>query len=512
MEKTDAVEFRNVRKVFGSVAALEDLTLAVPQGNIHGLLGENGAGKSTLMNILYGLYAPDHGEVYLEGSRATIRSPYDSIRHGIGMVHQASTLVGEFDAVENIIIGTEGATWSLPIAKERVRIQEICDRFGLQFPLDVRTKELSAGIKQKIEIVRALYREARLLILDEPTTSLVESEFRQLLESLRTLVSEGVTVIFITHKIKEVMEACASVAVLRKGRLQGVLTPEEMSKENLVKLMFHEKDIQVTESALPQVDVPPSRRAERPVLTMDRVRTAGSEGKRDLKDVTLALYPGEILGVAAVSGNGEKDLAQVLLDPRSMASGEILLDGQSIRHLTPTEVLGKGLAYTPEDRIQEGILPDGSITDNILLGHQSEPQFLSGGSFVRWKAVRKATRKVIDDYEVLTPSQELPIRCLSGGNIQKVIVGRAYVSPVKVLVTHNPTSGLDISTVKFIFGKLVETRNQGGAVLWINEDLDELMIVCDRIAVLYEGRLQGVFTREQFDKYRIGIMMIGGSE
>ena len=238
------------------------------------------------------------------------------------------------------------------------------------------------------------------------------------------------------------------------------------------------------------------------------------DDKPILNGINLRLNTGEIHALMGPNGSGKSTLANILMGhPRyEVTGGEILLDGQSIRHLTPTEVLGKGLAYTPEDRIQEGILPDGSITDNILLGHQSEPQFLSGGSFVRWKAVRKATRKVIDDYEVLTPSQELPIRCLSGGNIQKVIVGRAYVSPVKVLVTHNPTSGLDISTVKFIFGKLVETRNQGGAVLWINEDLDELMIVCDRIAVLYEGRLQGVFTREQFDKYRIGIMMIGGSE
>ncbi len=509
---TPAVEFRHVRKVFGDVEALADLTLAVPSGNIHGLLGENGAGKSTLMNILYGLYSPDRGELYLEGKEVTIRSPYDSIRHGIGMVHQVSTLVGEFTAVENIIIGTKGDAFSLPLAKERSRIEEISRRFGLQFPLDVKVKELSAGVKQKIEIVRSLYREARLLILDEPTTSLVESEFLQLLESLRVLVREGVTVIFITHKIKEVMEACSSVAVLRKGRLQGVLSHDEMSKESLVKLMFQEKDIKVTESALPQVELPPAHRGPHPVLTLERVSTASEEGRRNLKELSLELFPGEILGIAAVSGNGEKELAQVLIDPGLLTGGDILLEGRSIRELSTPEVLARGISYTPEDRIQEGILPEASITDNILLGHQSESRFVGGASFVRWKAVREAARKVIDEYEVATPNQELVIRRLSGGNIQKVIVGRAYVSPVKVLVTHNPTSGLDISTVKFIFGKLVETRSEGGAVLWINEDLDELMIVCDRIAVLCDGAVQGIFTREQFDKYRIGLMMIGGGE
>ncbi len=464
------------------------------------------------MNILYGLYSPDGGELYLEGKRTSIRSPFDSIRHGIGMVHQVSTLVGEFDAVENIIIGTKGNSFSLPIAAERARVEEICSRFGLQFPLDIKAKELSAGIKQKIEIVRALYREARLLILDEPTTSLVESEFLQLLESLQVLVKDGVTVIFITHKIKEVMEACASVAVLRKGRLQGVLSHEEMTKESLVKLMFQEKDIQVNESALPKVELPPTTRAEEPVLRLLDVTTSGSEGKRNLKSVSLELYSGEILGVAAVSGNGEKELAQVLVDPRRLAGGDIRLDGRSIRRLSTPEVLARGLAYTPEDRIQEGILPDASITDNILLGHHAEKRFLGGGSFVRWNSVRNAARKVIEDYDVHTPSEALNIRRLSGGNIQKVIVGRAYVSEVKVLVTHNPTSGLDISTVKFIFGKLVETRNGGGAVLWINEDLDELMIICDRIAVLHDGKLRAVFTRGQFDKYRIGLMMIGGDE
>ncbi len=498
------VELRAVSKQFGTVRALDGVDFSVQRCEIRGLLGENGAGKSTLMKVLYGLYAPDSGEVRVDGEPVHIASPRDSIDLGIGMVHQVSTLVPEFNAVENIMMGGEGDSFTLPVAAVERRIRELSDDFGLEFPLDAKVKGVSAGVKQKIEIVRALYRGARLLILDEPTTSLVESEFVQLLESLKRLVTRGVTVIFITHKMREVMEACDSVTVMRKGRVQSSLGRGEMTKERLVKLMFLERDIDITDSALPNVTVKPTKRSARPLLELD---TVGAPG---LHDLSFHVHGGEIVGVAAVSGNGERELAEIIVHPRNITSGEIRVDGASVNGLSTLDVFAWGVAFTPEDRVHEGVLNDGSIVENTLLGHHGEARFVSHRGFVRWNAVRQATRSVISEYNVDTPDETLAIRRLSGGNMQKSIIGRAFVSDPRVLVTHNPTSGLDISTVEFIFERLVRMRTEGGAVLWISEDLDELMILSDRIVVLHGGSIAGEFDRDRFDKVAIGLKMIGG--
>lgn len=507
------LEVRGARKAFGEVKALDDVSMRVRMGSIHGLLGENGAGKSTLMNILYGLYSPDSGEILLEGKRTEIRSPADGIALGIGMVHQVSTLVGEFTAVENIALGVGGHRWTLPLAEEASRIGELAKETGFDIPLDRKVKELSAGVKQKVEILRALRRGAKLLILDEPTTSLVESEFRSLLVSLRALVARGVTIILITHKIKEVLEACDDVTVLRRGRVQGQLDKSELSMETLVKLMFIEKDISVTENALPVVKLGRSKKSAENVLELSGVSTKPASGKRGrgLTDVTLSVRGGEILGVAAVSGNGEKDLAELLFKTDRVKSGDIRVAGKSVLDLTATEVFALGVAYTPEDRIQEGILPEASIVENVLLGHQAEKRFSIANSFVNWPAVREAAKRTIAEYSVATPDENLAMRRLSGGNIQKVIMGRAFVSDVKLLVTHNPTSGVDISTVEFIYGKLATMRKAGSAVLWIHEDVDELMMLCDRIITLHDGKVSGVFKRASFDKFKIGLAMIGGA-
>ena len=510
MNREFFVELKNIRKVFGSVVALDNVNFSVYKGEIHGLLGENGAGKSTLMNILYGLYTPDKGEIFIEGKKVKINSPYDSIKLGIGMVHQVSTLVPQFNAIENIILGTEKNKYKLKIEEEKDKIKNLSNELGLNFPLDIKVKDLSAGIKQKIEIARALFRGAKLLILDEPTTSLVESEFRDLLKTLKSLVSKGVTIIFITHKMREVNEACERVTILRKGKVQGILNKDEMTTENIVKMMFIEKDIKVTESALPKVDLPPSKKSEKPILVLKNVFVESTEKSVGLKNISFDVYGGEIVGVAAVSGNGEKDLAEVVIKPKRIKSGEIFIDGEKINGLSTIEVFNKGVFYTPEDRVKEGILPEGNLKENTLLGHHYEEQFLNKNLFLKWNRIKEVTSDVIRRFNVYAPSEEISIRRLSGGNIQKVIMGRAFVNPIKLLVTHNPTSGLDVSTVEFIFKKLVDTRDEGSAVLWIGEDLDELMILSDRIIVLYKGELRGIFNRDEFDKYKIGLLMIGG--
>ncbi|MGB9750053.1 MAG: ABC transporter ATP-binding protein [Caldisericia bacterium] len=506
------VELKNVKKVFGPVVALDNVNFSILKGEIHGLLGENGAGKSTLMNILYGLYTPDKGEIFIEGKKVKINSPYDSIKLGIGMVHQISTLVPQFNAIENIILGTEKDKYRLKIEEEKEKIKKLSRELGLDFPLDIKVKDLSAGVKQKIEIVRALFRGAKLLILDEPTTSLVESEFKDLLKTLKSLVNKGVTIIFITHKMREVLEACDRVTILRRGKVQGILNRDEMTTENIVKMMFIEKDIKVTESALPKVELPESRKSEKPVLILKDVSTESTEQSIGLKNISFEIFGGEIVGVASVSGNGEKDLAEIIINPKKLKNGEIYIGGEKINGLSTLEVFSKGVFYTPEDRIKEGILPEGNLKENILLGHHSEERFLNRKIFIKWNEAKSVTLDTIKKFNVYAPNEETTIRRLSGGNIQKVIMGRAFVNSIKLLITHNPTSGLDVSTVEFIFKKLVETRGSGSAILWIGEDLDELMILSDRIMVLYKGELQGIFKRSEFDKYKIGLLMIGGQK
>jgi simple sugar transport system ATP-binding protein len=503
------IELRNITKAFGEVVALDDVDFSIKKGGIHGLLGENGAGKTTLMNILYGYYHPDRGTIMLEGEEIRISSPHDAIARGIGMVHQHSTLVPEFSAVENIVLGTKKQKLSLSLEKEAGKIEDISEELGLTFPFNVKVKELSAGIKQKIEIIRALYKGARLIVLDEPTTYLVESEFQQLLKSLKTLIQRGITAVFITHKIREVMESCDDVTVLRKGKIQGTLHKHDMTEEKLVKLMFIEKDIAITESALPKVELPPCRMGEHPVLTLENITVEAGEKTVGLQDISFDVYGGEIFGIASVSGNGEKELAEAIIDPSTLTAGDIRINGESIRKLSTLEVFSRGVFYTPEERVREGTLIEGSVKENVLLGHHHEKRFVKNRLFVDWKEVSTAAKKTIEDYNIYTPSADLSIKRLSGGNIQKVIIGRAFVSEISLLVTHNPTVGLDISSVEFIFNKLVEIRDNCAAVLWVNEDLDELMILSDRIGVLHNGRLEGIFSRHEFDKYKIGLLMIG---
>lgn len=505
------LELRNVTKTFGNVIALNDVNFSVMKGEIRGLLGENGAGKSTLMKVIYGLYHPDEGDIYFHGKLARVKSPFDSIKLGIGMVHQESTLVPVFTAVENIIVGTKGNQSGLSLNRKAEEIKNLSEEIGLTFPLDVKVRELAAGEKQKVEIIRALFRGAELLILDEPTTSLVESEFQQLLRSLQKLVEKGLSIIFITHKIREVIETCDSVTVLRKGEVQETLPKEDLTKERLVKLMFMEKNIDVTESALPRIQIRPTALSKQPICVFKNVFAGKEHTGTELKNISLEIYGGEILGIASVSGNGEKELADCFVDPSCIKGGEVRINDIRINKLSTTEVFAQGMFYTPEDRIRDGILPEASLIDNVLLGHHNEKQFLKYGMLIDRNQALKATKKIVEEFSVATPNENIAIRRLSGGNIQKVIIGRAFVSPINFLVTHNPTSGLDISTVEFIFEKLLWMRSNVGAILWINEDLDELMLLSDRIAVLHEGEIKAILNRNEFDKYQIGLLMVGGA-
>lgn len=510
MATQTVLEAKNISKRFGRVQALNKVNFSLHKGEIHGLLGENGAGKSTLMNIFYGLYRADEGEIYINGEKVEINSPLDSINLGIGMIHQSSTLVPEFTALENIILGIKDRRFSLGLKEEEDKVKKLSQEFGLDFPLHVKVRDLSAGIKQKVEIIRALYRGAHILILDEPTTSLVENEFAQLLESLKKLVKEGVTVVFITHKIREVLQACNRASVLKGGVMQGTVSTEDSSKEELVSLMFQDKDIEVNDSALPVIDIPEVKLSAEPVISVKNLYvTANNKDGVDLKDISFEVYGGEILGIAGISGNGQKELAEAIIHPARIDSGEIRLKGELINNYSTTQVFSKGVFYTPEDRKKEAILPLGSIKENVLLGHQREPRFQSKG-VLKWNEVRQVSKDIIKKFQVKTPDEETPIGNLSGGNIQRVVIGRALINDIDLLITHNPTSGLDMASVEFVFKQMAELKARNSAILYINEDLDELMVVSDRIAVIHKGELVGIFEKGQFNKYDIGSLMIGG--
>jgi simple sugar transport system ATP-binding protein len=507
-DKAAMIKMSRIYKCFGHLVALDNVNFSVREGEIHGLLGENGAGKSTLMNILYGLYKADRGEVFIGGEKITLNSPADSIKYGVGMVHQASTLVPSYTAAENIVIGADER--KLDFDKTTKKIEAICEDFGFGFPLHTKVELLSVGIRQKIEIVRSLYKNARILILDEPTTSLVESEFEQLRKSLRTLAASGISCVFITHKIREVLDTCDRATVLRKGNLEGTVEIADTTKEQLVSMMFIEKNIAITDSALPVVVTRPAHRSDKPVCELTRVSVRGQEKSAGLHHLSLRIYGGEILGIAGVSGSGQKELARSLIQPSIIEEGEILLKGQSIRNMSTLEVFKHGIAYTPEDRTKEAILPDGTLTQNVLLPHFSERQFSIRSVFINWTKAAEKTREVMKAFNVAAPSERTIYRRLSGGNIQKVVLGRALMNPIELLIVDNPCSGLDIATVEVILNKLVELRDSGKAVLWINEDLDELILCCDRIGAMYNGELVGVVERKDFNKYIIGDLMTGG--
>ncbi len=504
-----AVELRGISKRFGDVVALDNVDFSVEVGEVHGLLGENGAGKTTLMNILYGLYKPDSGKIFIMGEEVKISSPLDSIKLGIGMIHQISTLVPEFTVIENIVLGDKSlGTFKFDVKLARKKVKELADSIGFELPFDKKVKELPPGVKQKTEIVRALYREAKILILDEPTAYLVGDEFDQLLKAINILKEKGVTIIFITHKIREVFQACDRVTVLKGGRVQGSLDVRKASEDELVSLMFEGQKIEVTDSALPKMVLEDVEKTKSPILKMINVST-NVPNLKNLKNVNLEVYGGEILGIAGISGHGQKLLTEVVVNPNLLHSGDILINGESTKEKSTVDILKSGVFFTPEDRVLEGSLPTASIYKNIFLGHHREERFLKGKSVVVWRKVRSVSRELIKLFKVKTPNEVIEIRKLSGGNMQKVIFARAFLNPIDLLVTHNPTAGLDMASVKFVFEKLLEMRKSRKAVLYINEDLDELMAVSDRIAVIRNGQIVKVFQREEFNKREIGKYMAG---
>lgn len=487
---------------FGEVVANSDVNFELRKGEIHALLGENGAGKTTLTSILYGLYQPQAGEIYVRGKKTTIKSPNDSMELSIAMVHQHFLLTLPHSVTENIIVGLKSLGFFLDLASAEKKIQQLSEKYGLKIDPKAIVGDMAVGEQQRVEIVKALYRDAEILILDEPTSMLTPQEEKALFAMLQSMVRQGLSIIFITHKLHEVMEVSNRVTVLRGGRVVGTVNTSETNETELAKMMVGRpviEDIQLKSTAQNAV-----------VLQLKNISALNNSNILFLKDLSLELRKGEILGIAGVDGNGQAELAEVIAGLRKVQSGEIMMDGRPTTKLSPRKIREWGLAYVPQDRLNTGLVLEYSIAENLVLDRWYTAGY-SGKVFLKQDEMRKFAQKVVVDFEVKTPGINVPISSMSGGNLQKVLMARELARNPKVLVVHNPTRGLDIGAAEYIHKQLVKQRENGVGVLMISLDLDEILTVCDRIAVIYEGKIMGITDRKDADVDHIGLLMGGRS-
>ncbi len=505
------LRMKDVRKVFGSTVALDNVNFELLKGEIHGLLGGNGAGKTTLMNVLFGLYRADSGEIMLRGEKINIQSPRDAIQAGIGMVHQHFLQVNNFSVIQNIVLGSNvNHKFTMNLVDERQKIEELAERFGLNVDLDATIEFLPMGMRQKVEILKALYRGIDVLILDEPTTNLTPQEVDDLFHSLQEMVKRGMSIVFITHKLREVLSVCERISVLREGKNVLTLQRSQATEEAFVKAMVGD-ELDVESSIIfAEEGVAEATRAvgEQPVVQVQDLGLVSKDNLTLLKNINLTIHEGEILGLAGIAGNGQRELAEALLGVSPATSGHIFIDGKDMVGLSSREMLEAGVAYIPEDRLSDGFLRKASVAQNLILGHHRRPPYAKGG-FIDWNSVTRISETLITEYNIKTQGPNDPGGNLSGGNIQRVMIARAFSQPSRLMVAHNPTRGLDIPSMDFVYTKMLARKVQGQATLLISENLDELLLLCDRMAVIFRGEIVGILDRNQFEKYEIGRMMSG---
>ncbi len=479
------------------------MSLDIGAGELLALVGENGAGKSSLMNVLYGLYHPDEGDIVLNGQPVRFKSPRDAIDRGIGMVHQHFMLVPTLTVAENVVLGREPRRWGrLDVERANSEVAATCKRFGFQLDPRALVGALSVGSQQKVEIVKALHRGAQVLILDEPTAVLTPQESEDLFRVARGLKEQGRTVVFISHKLREVLSIAERIAVMRRGVLVAEVKAAETSAEKLANLMVGESRPAQTASLL---DKPSPGEV---VLSAKGLKARGEDGRAALNGVTLDVHAGEIVGIAGVDGNGQRELAEVLTGLRPLEDGQGTLLGKPLARLSPSEARRRGVSHVPEDRLLRAVVKGMSVEENVALGRQGQPPFVKG-LWLDFAGRRERTRSLMGRYDVRPPDPLLPIQALSGGNQQKVVVARELDSEPKLLVVVQPTRGLDISAVAQVHSRLREERARGVGVLLISLDLEEVLTMSDRVYVLFEGRVTGTFTRAEFDEREIGRCMLG---
>lgn len=501
-DKNPVVEMRGIVKRFPGVVANNNIDLTIMPGEVHALLGENGAGKTTLMNILYGLYPADSGEIYVRGRKVSITSPSDAIKLGIGMVHQHFMLIPNFTVVENIVLGKEPKRrLFLDHAKAVAEVKAISDKFGLMVDPLAKVENISVGMQQRVEILKALYRGAEVLILDEPTAVLIPQEVEELKEIVDELVRQGKAVIFITHKLKEVMEMSDRITVIRRGKVVGTHRTEGVTAPDLARMM-------VGRDVVLQVPKSPAKTGE-PVLELKGVEAIDDRHLPALRGINLKVHKGEILGIAGVDGNGQTELIEVISGVRKPTKGEIKLNGQDITHLSVKEKRDQGVGHIPADRQRHGLVMEFSVSENCILGNQRSEAFSSGIN-MKIQEVKRYAQELVSRYDVRTPGIGVAANTLSGGNQQKVVVGREIDRDPDLLIAAQPTRGLDVGAIEFVHRRLIEHRDSGKGVLLVSFELDEILSLSDRIAVMYEGQIVAVVRPEETSEEELGLLMAGG--
>ncbi len=503
MEHAPLLTMRNITKTFPGVLANDDVSFDVHAGEVHTLLGENGAGKSTLMKILFGLYQPDSGEIRLRGEVASITSPTSAIEQRVGMVHQHFMLVPTLTVAENVALGlpsNRGFRTDLDAVSER--ILEISEQYGLSVDPSIEIWKLSVGERQRVEIIKALYRDAELLVLDEPTAVLTPQEVDDLFIILRQMTANGTGIIFISHKLHEVLELSDRITVLRNGKVTGDTTPSETNRQQLAEMMVG-REVKLAPDK-PHVDLGLAR------LQLRDVSVKGDRGTMAVDGVSLDVHAGEIVGIAGVSGNGQRELAETIAGLRPAESGSsVTIDDADLTKAGPARTRAAGLAYVPEERMKDGAVGEFEVSENLLLINHGDPKFRRGPLF-DFAKIREHCQRLVDQFSVKTPSLETPTSSLSGGNIQKLIMARELDSRPSVILAAQPTRGVDIGAAEYIHSELIEQRNVGVAILMISEDLDEVLGLADRIAVMFEGRIVTVIDREAATREALGLAMAGG--
>ncbi len=496
------LEARQITKTFPGVIANQDIDFELRSGEIHCLLGENGAGKSTLMNVLYGLYQPDGGEILVRGEPVRLDSSSDAIDLGIGMVHQHFQLIPTFTVAENVALGHETSRRGrLDLDVTRARIREIGTRYGLAVDPDAVVGDLSVGVQQRVELIKTLERDAEILILDEPTAVMTPGEVDDFFEVVRTLVDKGKSIVFITHKLREVLAVADRITVLRGGLTVGSADPATATQQDLANLMVG-RDVVFT------IEKQPASPGA-PVLRVDRLTVADDRGAETVRSLGLTVRAGEIFGIAGVEGNGQRELVEAITGMRSAVGGTVMLGDDDITGANPRTVADLGVGHVPEDRNRHGLVGAFSVADNVVLNRYHKRPF-SRGLLRREAPIRELATRLVEQFDIRTPSIDAAAHTLSGGNQQKVIVAREMSRTLRLLVVAQPTRGLDVGSIEFIHHRIVEMRDNGVAVLLVSAELDEILSLSDRIGVLYRGELAGEFDRDATSREQVGLLMASG--
>ena len=496
------LELRGITKRFPGVVANDNVNLELNTGEVLSLIGENGAGKSTLMSVLYGMYKPDEGEILIDGVPLVFASPADAIAAGIGMVHQHFMLVPVFTVAENVVLGVEptGSLGKLKIDEARRMVREISDKYNLDLDPDAVIEDLPVGVQQRVEIVKVLLRDAKVVVFDEPTAVLTPSEIIEFFEIVKTLVSAGRGVVFITHKLKEALNIADRIAVLRRGKVVGEADPKTATESQIAEMMVG-RPVQLT------VDKN-SAKAGDVVLKVTDLTVLDADGRTHVENVSFEVHSGEIVGIAGVQGNGQTELVEALTGLRKATSGVVALDGKDLTHSDPRERHQMGMAHIPEDRQRQGLVGGLSVAENLVLTRYHDDQF-SHGVIVDWEAADAIAETLITEYDIRTPSKETSVGTLSGGNQQKVIVARELSRDLRLTIAAQPTRGVDVGSIEYIHSRIVKERDAGTAVLIVSTELEEVMALSDRLLVMYRGKVVAELDPKKVTPMEVGLYMAG---